>query len=165
MSHMKLLLLVGQEQSCVGNFTWINLMLNSFCGPGIVSKALTNNQLILMMILWAKNYYQGHVTAEEPEAQFLTQETCQGHTAGKCHSLSLNPRRLTPDSMPLTTTLLFRSSDLINNSFQCRPLPFLFQNQGWIMDPNPGRQRPWAQQETTPSRKRNKAQFSLSKHS
>ena len=67
------------------------------------------------MILREKNYYQGRVTAEETETQFLTQETCQGHKAAKCHSLSLNPRRLTPESMPLTTTLLLRSSDLISN--------------------------------------------------
>lgn len=35
---MKLLLFVGQEQSCVGNFTWINLMLNSFVDQVLFQK-------------------------------------------------------------------------------------------------------------------------------
>ena len=44
----------------------------------VLFKSFTNNQLILMMILQKKNYYQGRVAAEETEAQFLTQETSQG---------------------------------------------------------------------------------------
>lgn len=43
-------------------------------------------------MLRGKNYYyQDHVTSEETEAQFLTLETCQGHTAKKYQSLSFNP--------------------------------------------------------------------------